>query len=288
MTCKPNFLYIGTAKAASTWLYRALDEHPEVFVPAAKDICYFDRSYHLGETWYFDHFKPGKKYAARGDISHDYFMSRDNAERILATLGRIKMIYCLREPVDLLLSAYQYDKVYRSFSKGLIHQPTLAEFAELARFRGLTNYYENLHEFYDVFPHTLFLPLFFEDLKASPAHFIHSVYEFLEVDADFKPSNLERKENVAQAGRFPLVLPLLFKVVQSLRKMGLANTIGKLKGNRILQALFYRPLNSNPSAVEQHDEEQLSAIGRRLHKNDDKLEALIGRPLPDSWNKYRD
>jgi sulfotransferase family protein len=40
----PNFLCIGAQKAGTTWLYRNLDHHPDVWMPPVKEIHYFDRS----------------------------------------------------------------------------------------------------------------------------------------------------------------------------------------------------------------------------------------------------
>ena len=41
----PNFLFIGTAKAGSSWIFEILREHPQVFVPDAKDLHFFDKYY---------------------------------------------------------------------------------------------------------------------------------------------------------------------------------------------------------------------------------------------------
>lgn len=40
---KPDFLVIGAQKAGTTWLYRNLQNHPEVWLPPIKEIHYFDR-----------------------------------------------------------------------------------------------------------------------------------------------------------------------------------------------------------------------------------------------------
>jgi len=41
----PNFLCIGAQKAGTSWLYKNLGIHPEIWLPAIKEIHYFDRKF---------------------------------------------------------------------------------------------------------------------------------------------------------------------------------------------------------------------------------------------------
>jgi hypothetical protein len=38
----PNFLIIGAQKAGTTWLFQNLQSHPEIWLPAEKEIHFFD------------------------------------------------------------------------------------------------------------------------------------------------------------------------------------------------------------------------------------------------------
>lgn len=42
----PDFLCIGAQKAGTTWLYRNLRAHPEVWLPPEKEVHYFDDRFH--------------------------------------------------------------------------------------------------------------------------------------------------------------------------------------------------------------------------------------------------
>ena len=75
----PDFLYIGASKAGSSWIYEILREHPEVFVPLAKDIQFFDWHYDKGIDWYLSFFRPGRGKRAIGEVSHDYFLVEEAA-----------------------------------------------------------------------------------------------------------------------------------------------------------------------------------------------------------------
>ncbi|TVQ38230.1 MAG: hypothetical protein EA384_09570 [Spirochaetaceae bacterium] len=39
----PDFLGIGTTRGGSSWLYRVLSRHPDVWMPPVKEVHYFDR-----------------------------------------------------------------------------------------------------------------------------------------------------------------------------------------------------------------------------------------------------
>ena len=40
----PNFICIGAQKAGTTWLYKQLKSHPDIWMPPQKELHYFDRS----------------------------------------------------------------------------------------------------------------------------------------------------------------------------------------------------------------------------------------------------
>ena len=83
----PTFLFVGADKCGSTWLFKVLQQHPQCFVPAAKDIYFFDRYYGRGLQWYASFFSSAPRSArAIGELSHDYLYSEQAAERIASTL----------------------------------------------------------------------------------------------------------------------------------------------------------------------------------------------------------
>lgn len=53
----PNFLHIGPDRAGTTWLHRALARHPQVFVPTAKEVLFFDQHWERGLHWYERHYR---------------------------------------------------------------------------------------------------------------------------------------------------------------------------------------------------------------------------------------
>lgn len=46
----PNFICIGAERAGSTWLYKNLKKHPEIWLPPVKEIHYFDEQEKLNSV----------------------------------------------------------------------------------------------------------------------------------------------------------------------------------------------------------------------------------------------
>src|SRR3990170_2760008 len=79
----PNFLYIGASRAGSTWVYRILNRHPQVFLPQAKGLYYFDKEYTRGIGWYEKFFEgANSQHIAIGEITHDYIFCEEGPRRI--------------------------------------------------------------------------------------------------------------------------------------------------------------------------------------------------------------
>ena len=250
-----------------------LRDHPEIFVPPAKDLYFFDRYYEKGLGWYLSHFQGAEGFKAVGELSHDYYFSEVAAERIHRDFQDIRLICCLREPVSRLLSAYAFDRTAEVRS-----HVTLGEYAAQESVRVQYEYYRHLKRFIDTFGRDHLLVVFYEDLLADPAAFIRSIYHFLGVDENHIPPTLHERINPARDARAESVALFAYRFALLLRRLGLANLVGHIKQSRIVNRLLYKA----PDRVET---EPLSAeVIRALRKDHDKLAALVGRPLPESWN----
>ncbi len=285
----PNFLYIGASKAGSSWLYECLREHPQVFVPAAKDLHFFHIHYDKGMDWYRNFFKPNAEQIAIGELSHDYFLFPDVAQKIYECNPKMKLIVSLREPVDKTISGYQYaQKVYLdksvSFEDFFYHHDRYKKTHFQNMNRETANYFEHLQAFYKRFPRKQILILFFDELKSNPQSFLQKVYNFLEVDADFTPSVLHQKVNQQQAARLGPLAHLAYKVAEQMRKMGLANIVGAVKRNALFNKLLYQ--ENKQEAKWTLEEEMKHTVYEYFVKDYAKLSELIKQDLPANWYLY--
>jgi hypothetical protein len=277
----PTFLYIGTAKAGSSWIFEALRQHPDVFVPAAKDLKYFDDHYETRSfASYLKYFQRGAGYKAIGELSHDYFTSATYAERIQQHLPNVKLMCCLREPGALAVSSYKYirmltkvaDVGFPGFVRGYLND------------KGYIHYLENLHFFYERFPREHILVTFFDDLQNRPEQFLEGVYSFLDVDTSFRPSILHRQVNAATAPRFDVEsTQLSYSLVQWMRRYGLENLVGWLKAKPSVRALLFQAEETYDAKI---DEGILRELRLDAAKNYKELERLIGRSIPQAWYAF--
>ena len=75
----PNFIHVGAAKCASSWLWRVYQEHPDVYVPLHLDnVNFFVADYHKGLDWYQKtYFGDWCGEKAVGEMSNSYMVAGD-------------------------------------------------------------------------------------------------------------------------------------------------------------------------------------------------------------------
>ena len=276
---KPTFLYVGAAKSGSSWIFECLREHPQIFVPVAKDLKYFDQQYSHGRSFdrYLRHFGPGRGKLAVGELSHDYFCREEYAERILRHLPDVRIIFCLREPADQVNSSFNFSSQHQLKKRGIWH---FYEYHVLQR--GKMPYLQNLRYFFERFPREGILVLFYEEIRTQPEASVERLYRFLGVDSRFRPLVLFQRVNPARISRFNWWTHRGFYLLaQRLRRLGLEDLVGRLKRDpRIVSAFF---AVGKQSGAYQIDPVQLERIRAHASRDYREIECLIGRPLPPEW-----
>src|SRR5690606_33439746 len=102
----PTFLVIGAARSGSTWISRNLARHPDVFIPKEKELHFFDQRYEEGIEAYRAYVRAATAEKAIGEATPAYLHTPAAAARIRAHLPDVKLIACLRDPIDRLYSRY--------------------------------------------------------------------------------------------------------------------------------------------------------------------------------------
>jgi len=102
----PPFVGLGAPKAATTWLFHCLQEHPSVFIPDEKEIGFFsyldDIDGRMPE--YLSYFRGAESTPAKGEIFVMYLSNPLAAERIKRHLPDAKLFLSLRNPVEQIYS----------------------------------------------------------------------------------------------------------------------------------------------------------------------------------------
>ncbi|KXB08190.1 hypothetical protein AKJ56_01675 [candidate division MSBL1 archaeon SCGC-AAA382N08] len=191
-----DFVGIGAMKAATSWIYECLQEHPELHL-APKDqeqIAFFFKEdpsqKELEDYKYF--FKNSNEEQLKGDYHVGYLTNPQVISRMKERNPEIKVIVCLRNPIERAFSEYRFlkfakDADWESFEEAIRKQPSILE-------NGL--YYEHLKKYFDQFPRENILVLLFDEIRKDPSSFIQKIYAFLEVNDGFVPPSINTKINL--------------------------------------------------------------------------------------------
>jgi len=284
----PTFLYIGASKAGSSWIFECLKEHPQAFVPPAKDLHFFHLQYEKGIEWYESFFKKGEGKKAIGELSHDYFLFEHVADKIKVLNPNVKLLVSLREPVDKMISSYHYaQRTYLkeavSFEDFFFHHEKYQKSHYQNMHKETAQYFQNLQPFYERFPRENILVVFFDELKAEPEAFIRRIYRFLEIDEAFVPSVLNTKVNQQQKARFPLLARFAYSTASLLRTLGLANIVGAVKRNPVFEKMLYQKPKVKKETI---NAKTLQKVYEFYAADYPKLTDLIQQELPASWYRF--
>lgn len=205
-----DFLIIGAAKSGTTTLYEWMRYHPELYLPAGKELPFFtdDNLYSQGITQYLRHnFNAASEEASWGKVTPQYMSGeheippREVARRIHETNPQMKLIAVLRHPIERAFSDYKMAvrRGYktRSFSDSIdtaLNSKTLDNErdnpTEKNRFLVASEYGRILNDYLGYFPFSQILVLFAEELQTHPEATLGDIFSFLEVDAHFVPPNI--------------------------------------------------------------------------------------------------
>jgi hypothetical protein len=275
---RPTFLFIGTARSGATWIFEALRAHPDVFVPAAKEIHFFDDHYDRGGNWYLRYFKNAGSAAALGEMTTDYWSSADAARRIKGDLPDVRLVCCLREPGDFAASLLRWwhDHFWRRYGS------TFREMTEHPFFIRQLAYRQNLQVYFDLFPREQIHIAHYEDMKSDPYRCVRELYRFVCVDPDYRPAVLAGRSDAIGAPRSRTLLRSGTAGAAFLRRCGAHTLAGAMKP--VLAKLAYGGADRIEDPATEIELERIAENVRRQAANDlPALARLIGAPLPAEW-----
>jgi len=302
MTRKPTFINIGPGRCATSWLFDVLTRHPDVAMAAVKETEYFNTNYDQGPGWYERHFPTGNQTAC-GEISNNYYLDPEVANRIAAYDRSIKIMINVRRPVDLLRSYYQfglrrgvemvdgtsfldqpigpimgsgYDYRLRRNALTTCDKRTLLESVCLA---------DRFLPYVERFSGDRIYILVYERFVRDRDRVLSEIYDFIGVDSKFRPEMADSVVNPALAPRSRLVAKVATRTSFMLRRMGLYGVLNSLKESKFVKGLLYsqqRALNGQTGWFDSLP----SQIRVQLREQEDRLMELL--PAIQPWWKALD
>ncbi|WP_217353829.1 sulfotransferase family protein [Ruegeria arenilitoris] len=161
-----DFVIIGAAKSATTWLQKQLQTDPAVYMPDP-ELHYFSREYSKGQDWYFSQFDEQLLDRVVGEKSNSYLYEPEAAARLHRDLPQVKLIAQLRNPVERAYSSYcmrfRRGEVGKDIESYL--DPTLGE---NLKYLISGKFASHLQTFVDLYGRDKLLILFFEGVSLDP------------------------------------------------------------------------------------------------------------------------
>lgn len=268
----PNFLFVGSGKTGSTWIFKALDAHPEVFVPPAKELYFFTNHYDRGYEWYSNFFNDAEQNTkALGELTPTYLYYKDTAKLIAHDLPGIKLFACLRNPIERTLSAYQFKK-----RNGVAESDFFSTMEKFPEILERSKYSEYVKIYSELFGADHFKVFLHDDLKKDPVKFAHDIYQYIEVDTDFQYIAAKDKVLAAAQPRSTFLAALVFKASRVAHRLGWIKLIGMVR-NSIIPRLLYKTIEMQHK--ETLSDKEMKQLIDYFSEDVKKLEILLNRDL---------
>jgi len=199
----PNFLIVGAQKAGTTSLYEYLRGHPQVFMPAPKELNFFVETFawHRGLDWYASHFEEAGDAIAVGEASPTYSMYPSLPgvpERIASVLPDVRLIYVIRNPIERMRSAY-----VNALATGAEVRPMREALVCDARYLCASSYALQIEHYHRFIDPSRMLILVSEDLRNDREATLRRVFEFLGIKPDWRPPNVAAEYHPMNGKRRP-------------------------------------------------------------------------------------
>lgn len=291
----PNFLIVGAAKSGTTSLHYYLQQHPDIYLPAPKELHYFAREHMLrltggpGDRHVLSHVCQTKEeyesfYAkvtqqsAVGEISPSYLYSSEVSHQIKKELHDPKIIILLRNPIEKAFSQYMHlvrdNREMLGFYDGLMAERERIErgWAAIWRYAESSLYLSRVQTYLDVFGERNVRIFLYDDLVQSPERLVRELLEFIGVDPQ-RPIDFAKVHNRSGKPRFRFVSNLLTRP-NPLRDMA----------KRILPAdttyrLKLRLQDLNTGAKGTIDSRSRTYLKEFCAEDVQALQPIVGRPL---------
>jgi Sulfotransferase domain len=270
----PDFLYVGTSKAGSTWLFNALSVHPDVWLASSKGLYFFDAHYDRGLDWYRQQFEDADGPAV-GEFSHSYLSSPEAPARIAAYSATMRLLVCLREPVDRAFSDYldlvKNNGFTGSFTEAVDGHPRLLD-------RG--RYATHLSRYLEHFPMSQLHVGLFDDLKTGAQEYADEVYDFLGVDRVALSAGDLRARMPAGKPRNAVVVGMAKRASKATASVGLRRLRSRVKRSTVVRSALYKQYHGDKPRLDPAVAEELR---RGFADEVAQLDDLLGRAVSERW-----
>lgn len=291
---KPDFQIVGAPKCGTTALYEYLAQHPDVFVPHAKELHFFGTDLvlpgmEISEQDYLNLFTGAGNQQRIGHASGWYLFSTEAANEISQFNPAIKIIIMLRNPLEMIYSLhsqrlYSGTEHLEDFQQAIeaeadrrtgVRPPNYSWIRRGLFYLEVAKYSEQVKRYLDIFGWDKTKVIIFEDFQKNPREIYREVCEFLTVGTGFEPSF--KFVNANKRARSKLVRDLLDRqppaIVQQVGRMILSSG----QRRKLYQTL--KQLNSDERPRPPMDPDLRRCLQAHFLADVERLSDLLGRDL---------
>lgn len=202
----PDFLGVGAVKAGTTWLYRNLVEHPDVYMPVLKPVRYFDRHAEKPIETYSAIFRPGAD-RLKGEFTASYsVLPIETISYIQRLMPRAKLIFLMREPKARAWSEAKMEfSLIRGFGDKQASDDEYCKFLYSEQCRSRGDYLTIVTNWLKFFPSAQIFIGLMDEIKDQPEDLLRRVFRFLGISPNVDCSAFPLREKIF-AGR-PIEIP---------------------------------------------------------------------------------
>lgn len=205
-----NLFIVGAQRSGSTYLYQALDSHPQVTMarPLQPEPKFFlsAQAVELGKEYYEESYYPDRKLDTRylGEKSASYIESPDAARRIKSFYPNARILMILRDPVQRAYSNYRFSVMHMleplNFADAVgeeaerLQSSTFTTSVTPYAYRQRGHYMNYIESYLQMFDASQLCVLIFEEFVNNRAS-LQQLFGWLGVNQDFVPSSLKEAFN---------------------------------------------------------------------------------------------
>jgi hypothetical protein len=312
-TRMPDFFIVGAPKSGTTALYETLRAHPQIFMPACKELWFFAEELRVRTPprpegtprtleEYLAWFEPAAPDQRAGEATALYLWSRTAAERIAQLRADARIIAILREPASFLRSLH-LQLVQSHVETELDLRRALALEGERREGRAVpqntywpttllysehVRYAEQLQRYRDRFSDEQMLVLIYDDFRADNDATVRRVLRFLDVDDSIELRARDANATVQVRSRRLNEAMHAVATGSGPGSSALKSVVTALTSQRLRRSVLRRTqdrlLFSEPEPA---DEELMRSLRARFEPEVVALSELLGRDLVSLWGYDR-
>ncbi len=225
----PNLIIAGTFKAGTTSLFHELSNHPNICASKIKETRYFKPLLSGGSLppieLYQKNFKHHKKEQYVMEASPIYFYGGEKiALKIKETLGDVKIIIMLRDPVHHLFSTYKHALRLFKINKNESFDDYINNAKKFPR-----ELYDNyIEDWFMIFGDSVKC-LFFEHLINSPHKVISDLYSWLGITNEPYKNKQLKNVNIGGVYKSRILHKISVKIFKKVRDDIPFNVLNKIR-----------------------------------------------------------